>query len=354
MAIDEGMREQARAGRMPLEGIAAHLATGNLTQPEARELWELALKAGVLMNTGAIAPVPAGFTTYREFPEGIDREIQYLLWNTDAVTKNIGRAGSKDPANRAFRATPAQNEIEKSITRYAGYGIAPDVSKFGPPGGLANIPGGDVSGRTGPPPTYQGPLKFTQGPPTVLPEEMFGGFPAYSRGLERAGLPTGTMGGPFGSFLRGRFNPTEATFLGGIAARGDPGPYEDEAGGPYTRDAYNAFANFVSGAGGMGLGRQASESFQSLLDLQRGGPGSGSEYAQKFIAPDAFADYQLGAGLGLEAARGKIGGFAASRLLPSREDLAYEWLGGPRAMNQAEYLDWVNRKLGLGYSSPWG
>ncbi len=172
----------------------------------------------------------------------------------------------------------------------------------------------------------------------VLPEELFGGIPAFTRGLREAGLPTGIGGGAFGQFLRGRFDPTAATFLAQTALGGQP-----------PTDLAAPFASFAGQTAGGGLGQQAGGAFQNLLNLSRGGGDilGQNPLAQRFLAPTEGADFTLAANLAREASRGQIGGFAANQLLPRSNQLVEQFLGGPQSANAAAFLPFLQRSLGL-------
>jgi len=171
--------------------------------------------------------------------------------------------------------------------------------------------------------------------PATLNEEAFGGIPAFQRGLRERGTPTGIGSGAFGRFLSGRFNPAAATFLGQTAL--DP----SQGGGP------EAFTNFVRNTGGLNLGQRAQDVFSGLLDLQRGGDVSAAPVeAQRFLNPTDFADFQLFGDLAGEAARGRLGGFAASQLLPSSADLANQFLAGPTSAQTGGFGQFLRERLG--------
>tara|TARA_R110000823_G_scaffold253499_1_gene375941 strand:- start:253 stop:1113 length:861 start_codon:yes stop_codon:yes gene_type:complete len=171
--------------------------------------------------------------------------------------------------------------------------------------------------------------------PATLNEEAFGGIPAFQRGLRERGTPTGIGSGAFGRFLSGRFNPAAATFLGQTAL--DP----SMGGGP------EAFTNFVRNTGGLNLGQTAQDVFSGLLNLQRGGDVSAAPVeAQRFLNPTEFADFQLFGDLAGEAARGRLGGFAASQLLPSSADLANQFLAGPTSAQTGGFGQFLRERLG--------
>jgi len=190
---------------------------------------------------------------------------------------------------------------------------------------------------TADPTMQQGPIDETRtvGDRNVLSEEAFGGIPAFQRGLRERGTPTGIGSGAFGRFLSGRFNPAAATFLGQTAL--DP----SMGGGP------EAFTNFVRNTGGLNLGQTAQDVFSGLLNLQRGGDVSAAPVeAQRFLNPTEFADFQLFGDLAGEAARGRLGGFAASQLLPSSADLANQFLAGPTSAQTGGFGQFLRERLG--------
>jgi hypothetical protein len=185
----------------------------------------------------------------------------------------------------------------------------------------------------------------------TLDEAVGGGFPAYQRGLRARGLNPGIGGGVFGNFLGGRFAPIAATFLGEAAASGRTGL----SGVPADIDAAEFSAPFASFAGeaigqGRGLGARAERALNALINL--GGAGGAGSASQRFTAPTDFKDFILGADLAREAARGRLGGFAASQLLPTSASFMNEFLSGPMATQQAQYLPFLKRRYGLNRPNP--
>jgi len=211
-----------------------------------------------------------------------------------------------------------------------GSGATGSVSKWSTATDMGTT--GGVDGTTG---EVQGPIAETGIVGDVLSEEAFGGIPAFQRGLRERGTPSGIGSGAFGRFLSGRFNPAAATFLGQTAL--DP----SMGGGP------EAFTNFVRNTGGLNLGQRAQDVFSGLLNLQRGVDVSAAPAeAQRFLNPTEFADFQLFGDLAGEAARGRLGGFAASQLLPSSADLANQFLAGPTSAQTGGFGQFLRERLG--------
>lgn len=195
----------------------------------------------------------------------------------------------------------------------------------------------------GPVQTSDRPLRYdangnlipNQGP---LPEEE-NPFGAFQRGLGKAGLNVGLGGGEFGNFLRGRFAPTNAVFLAQQALSG--GQIPGEEADP------NLFANFAQQTRGGGLGVQAQGVFQSLINRQRGGDINAADTRLlPFLAPSGD-DYGLATDLAREAARGRLGGYAASRLLPSNPELISQFRAGPTGAQNTDFLNFLRSAFGL-------
>lgn len=197
-------------------------------------------------------------------------------------------------------------------------------------------------GKT-PPPPVSGPVQtdITKFPNQGARPEEIEPFGAYTRGLASRGLNAGIGGGAFGNYLKNRFTPTNAVFLGQQALRGllPPGQVAPE----------NAFEQFASQTRGGGLGAQAQTAFQGLLNKQRGGDVNALPFgdpARAFLTPE---DDQMAmvASLAREAARGRLGGYAASQLLPSNADLLQQFRGGPSGAQNTALLDYLRAAFGL-------
>ncbi len=197
-------------------------------------------------------------------------------------------------------------------------------------------------GKT-PPAQVSGPIQtdVTQFPNQGVRPEEIEPFGAYTRGLAGQGLNAGIGGGAFGSYLQSRFNPTSAVFLGQKGVRGllPSGQVEPE----------NAFEQFASQTRGGGLGAQAQTAFQGLMNKLRGGDINALAYgdpARAFLAPE---DEQMGMGASLarEAVRGRLGGYAASQLLPSNADIVQQFRGGPSGAQNTAFLAYLQRAFGL-------
>jgi len=227
-------------------------------------------------------------------------------------------AGSSNP-------TQAANDM---LDAFAG-ATTPKIT-----GTEGNLPTGTTT------PTTTEPISGAIQPTTsigALPEELFGLQPAFQRGIREAGLPGGIGGGPFGAFLESRFSPTRATFLGNVAT----GNFNPE--NPQT-----AFADFARSTGGVGIGGQAQNAFMGLLNLARGSDISNQPLeAQRFINPQEFSDFLLGGNLAREAIRGRIGGAAASQLIPGAPALANQFLAGPQAAQTGQFLPFLQKMFGF-------
>lgn len=182
-----------------------------------------------------------------------------------------------------------------------------------------------------------GNLVKTQG---ALPEEV-NPFGAYQRGISVAGGNAGIGGGEFGNYLQGRYNPTNAVFLGQRAVRGlNPAGQQEDP---------NAFANYATKTRGGGLGEEAQLAFQGLMNKLTGDVSKlgAADPSRPFLTPDSIEDYGLGASLGQEAARGRMGGYAASRLLPSNSALINQFRAGPTGAQSTAWMDFVRKAYGL-------
>ena len=266
-----------------------------------------------------------------------------------AIIRNVGLESIPDADTRfprltsdgRFRASRDGSKTQFDLVSddfvRGGSGATGSVSKWSTDTDMGAT--GGVNGTTG---VVQGAIEETIPVgdrnvlfPATLNEEAFGGIPAFQRGLRERGTPTGIGSGAFGRFLSGRFNPAAATFLGQTAL--DP----SQGGGP------EAFTNFVRNTGGLNLGQRAQDVFSGLLNLQRGGDVSAAPVeAQRFLNPTEFADFQLFGDLAGEAARGRLGGFAASQLLPSSSDLANQFLAGPTSAQTGGFGQFLRERLG--------
>lgn len=185
----------------------------------------------------------------------------------------------------------------------------------------------------------QGPAGGGVVPFGSLAEEI-APFAAFQRGLVGAGLPTGIGSGLSGSFLQNRFDPASATFLASQALSGGLEGASSLGQQP--------FEQFISGGLG-GLGAEASSAFQDFLNLARGGTGVADPtfQQQQFLNPRENEEFLTAANLAREAIRSRIGGFAASRLLPRAADLQSAFLASPGATTQNAFLPFLQRTLGF-------
>ena len=198
-----------------------------------------------------------------------------------------------------------------------------------------------VQGATPPPAKRvdaQGNLVSNTGP---LPEEDFP-FGAYQRGLAGAGLNAGLGGGEFGSYLKGRAAPTSATFLAQQALTG---------GKPLGKlEGENAFADYAQQTRGGNLGLQAQNLFQRLVNRGRGGGDPNTlpeaDPLRAFLLPEE-GDYGRIADLGREASRGRLGGYAASQLLPTNASLISQFRGSDIGAQNQDFLEYMRRAFGL-------
>lgn len=166
-------------------------------------------------------------------------------------------------------------------------------------------------------------------------------FGAYQRGLGEAGFNAGIGGGEFGDYLKSRLAPTSAVFLGGRALRGNlpAGQVEPE----------DAFAQYARQTRGGNLGGEAQSTFQGLVDKLRGGDVNTlaeGDPARAFLTPDT-GNYGMVTDLAREAARGRLGGYAASRLLPSNDELIRQFRAGPTGAQNTDLLRYLQHAFGL-------
>lgn len=172
--------------------------------------------------------------------------------------------------------------------------------------------------------TAQGNLRPNQGP---LPE-LINPFGAYQRGLASAGLNAGIGGGEFGRYLQNqRFAPTNAVFLGQKTLGNLPGENLEQ---------------FAGRTRGGDLGAEAQNTFQGLLNQLRGGNTQPESPIMQFLE-----DYGPGADLAREAAGKRLGNYAASRLLPSSDELIRQFRAGPTGAQNTDFLAYLQRALGL-------
>lgn len=164
---------------------------------------------------------------------------------------------------------------------------------------------------------------------------------AYQRGLGQAGFNAGVGGGEFGDYLKSRLAPTSAVFLGGRALRGNlpAGQVEPE----------NAFAQYAQQTRGGNLGGQAQDVFQGLMNKLRGGDVNAlaeGDPARAFLTPNAD-QYGMVTNLAREAARGRLGGYAASQLLPGNDDLLRQFRAGPTGAQNTDLMRYLQHAFGL-------
>lgn len=175
----------------------------------------------------------------------------------------------------------------------------------------------------------------------ALAEEDFP-FGAYQRGLAASGLNAGLGGGEFGEYLQRRAAPTSAVFLAQQALTG---------GKPLgTLEGENAFADYAQQTRGGNLGLQAQNLFQRLSNRGRAGGDPNAlpqaDPLRAFLLPEQ-GDYGRIAELGREASRGRLGGYAASQLLPSNEALIRQFRAGPIGAQNQDFLEYMRRAFGL-------
>ena len=176
-------------------------------------------------------------------------------------------------------------------------------------------------------------------------EEELGGYPTYARFLREAGMP---QVGPFGAWARGQYGPAMEVYQAASKAAGVPPLAKGQVDiQPFTQFMENLGLTPQGGGLGYGLGRAATGAYGDIqAKALEGETAEGYGLIRPYAAPESFQEYGAGAGLGLQATRGRMGGLASQYLMPSETDLYQRFLGQERPA-VSNWLPWLKQYLGF-------